>query len=726
MMLKFGRARLSAIVVFLVCLLAGIGAVYADVNLPTSPKKGPVGTITDLLAPVKNMLSGRPWLMLEGIDPGLRRKPEWSSLTGLDWSSLNLGSQMSGMTGAPAMQAVGGFLVPFRSAAPAFSRDVLISRDYSSIPIQTEPHIAAHPDDPDHAVVGMIDYNFPSITSYVTLDGGSTWEGPYQVGYLPDDLGSGGDPVVGFDRDGNVYMCTISIGEEEFSIGPVVTSSLVSSIAVARSDDGGFTWPTIVSTDRSDVELSEQQIDPSGRLRGNVSIGFLDKPWLTVGRHPTDRNRDVVYVTYTDFEIYYQILYTGELPLLLSREMASTIKLVVSEDGGLTWSDPIAVSPTVRRVFGSVDNPPSAPGMFGSDRVVQGSRPVVDRYGNLYVSWIDSTDDGSMEGLGEIYVTRSSDGGKTFSTPVNAAVYNEIPFRPRNAYFRYWASAFPRLAAGAGGELYLVFTARPAEKLRDDGDVFFIRSFDRGKTWSNPERLNDDDGDNLQFFPEVDVDPEGVIHVMWGDMRDDPIQTSYHIYYTQSDDRGNSWGFEVPELNYKTRDTRVTDFPSNPNRGFPNGLFIGDYFSLEATGDDVYMVWADSRLGEFGGINQKIGFTRQRAIRSPDIFVSPSAGPGGQSITVQGFNFQPNMSIIVQLQDATIATSRTNAEGRFTAGIFVPVTGEGPQSLRVFDESGNFASTSFYTEFGFNNIEQLYRDLLEEMQDLSKKLDGEG
>ena len=137
------------------------------------------------------------------------------------------------------------------------------------------------------------------------------------------------------------------------------------------------------------------------------------------------------------------------------------------------------------------------------------------------------------------------------------------------------------------------------------------------------------------------------------------------------------------------------------------------------------MTWADTRLGEFGGYNQKIGFARQRAIRSPDIFVSPSAGPGGESVTIQGFNFQPDMNVMVQLGDATIATARTNSDGRFTTGIYIPVTGEGAQDIRVFDESGNFASTSFYTEFGFGNIETLYQDLLDEIRRVNENLESE-
>jgi hypothetical protein len=666
------------------------------------------------------MLSGRTWLLIEGIDPGLKTRPDWDPLTRLDWRSLNgLPSSTS-----PTTQSAGGFLVPFRSPAPAFSRNILISRDFSSSPIQTEPHIAVNPDDRDHAIVGMIDYNFPSSSSYVTFDGGQTWEGPVQTGYLPDDRISGGDPVVAFDSKGNAYMTSISIGIEDFTIGPVNTSTTVSSIAISRTSDGGYSWPLIVSSARSGVTISDQQVDPQGRLRGTVAAGFLDKPWIAVGMHPDDSGREMIYVGYVHFIMYYDIIYTGELPLLLPREMSSAIKVVSSDDEGRTWSDPVFASPTVRRSFGDTPSP-GLPGVLGHDRVVQGPRPEVGPDGTLYMAWIDSTDDDSMRGLGEITIASSVDGGATFSEPVIAAVINEIPFSPRDGYFRFWASGFPKMVVGDAGDIYIVFTARPPEKVRDDGDVYFIRSLDRGENWSQPRRLNDDDGNALQFFPEIARGPDGTIHVMWADMRDDPIQTRYHIYYTQSTDGGNTFGFESEELGFRTADTRVTDFGSNPNRAFPYGLFIGDYFSMAATDGDVYMVWPDSRLAEFGGVNQKIAFARQRAIRTPDIFVSPSAGAGGENVTIQGFDFQPSMSVVVQLQDSVIASARTNDEGRFTASIYIPVTGEGAQTINVFDQSGNFATSSYYTEFGFGNIEKTFAELLDEIRRLNQRIDSD-
>jgi hypothetical protein len=694
----------------LAALLLGVSPAASlaagPVKVDQGPRQPSSESAIDLLKPIGGLLSGRPWLLTEGLDPSLLRRPSGrDTLTRLDWRALPGGLQSSSTQAAGA-----GAPVPYREPGPAFSRNLLVTRDFGRSTYQTEPHLTVNPDDPEHLVLGVIDYSFPAMSSYVSFDGGERWEGPFQVPYLVGDLVAGGDPVLDFDRDGSVYMNYISIGQEEFALGGTSVFAQVSSIAVARSDDDGFTWPVQVSTARSRVDTESLETDRFGRVRGTITAGFLDKPWLKVGPHPDDPERDVLYVTYTDFEIVYEILYIGEVATLSPTEMLTTIRLVRSEDAGETWSEPVDVSPTVRRAYGQAGSG-EAPGVFGTARTVQGSQPVVSPDGTLHVAWVDSTDDKSQKGVGEIWVAGSEDTGATWSSPVVASVFNEPEFRARNAFFRYWASAFPQFAAGPDGELYIAYTGRPADKPNDDGDIYLINSGDGGETWSRPLRLNDDDTEHLQFFPSIDVGPDGALHAMWGDMRDDPQQTSYHIYYTRSDDGGETFGFEDEELGIRSGDTRVTDYASNPNYGFPYGLFIGDYFSLHATEDDVYMVWSDTRLGEFGGLNQKVAFARQTAVPSPEIFISPPAGPAGQEITLQGFDYQPDLDVYVQLGDSTISTLRTDQDGGFTARLFMPITSEGSQTLTVFDASGNGASTSYYTEFGFGNIADAIADL---------------
>ncbi len=658
----------------------------------------------DLLGPAGQLLTGQAWLMAQGIDPGQGPSTAVDPLLGPNLGTSGGGSNRTQAAGA-------GAPVPFREPGPAFSRNILVTRDFSNSPFQTEPHIEANPEDPEHLVLGVIDYAFPANSVYVSFDGGERWEGPNQVPYLQKDLGAGGDPVMAFDRDGNVYMAYISIGIDEFNLGPIEVAAQVSSIAVAKSEDDGFTWPTQISSARSTVNTDGLETDRFGRLRGLVDLSFLDKPWLTSGPHPEDPDKDVLYVTYTNFDLSYEILYIGEIPNLLPTEMRTTIELVKSEDGGLTWSDPMGVSPTVRRAYGERGDDSGATGVFGTLRVVQGSQPAVAPDGTVHVAWMDSTDDRSQEGAGEIYVASSTDAGETWSTPVLASVFNETEFRPRNAFFRFWASSFPQIATGPEGEVYIAYVGRPQDKPNDDGDVFLVTSLDGGQSWSRPKVLNDDDTERVQFFPSIDVDPNGTLHAMWGDMRHDPAQTRYHIYYTRSDDQGETFGFTNEELGLSVGDTRVTDFASNPNYAFPRGLFIGDYFSLTATEDDVHMAWPDARLGEFGPINQKIAVARTKQVDAPDIFINPASGPGGQQVTLQGFAFQPDMGVFVQLGDSTISTLRTDLDGEFTAQIYMPITSEGPQTISVFDESGNGARTSFFTDFGFGNIKDTIEDL---------------
>ncbi len=674
----------------------------------------------DSLGAISDVVGGRAWLISEGVDPGLQERPGWDPLTRLNWSSIG----GSGSTDTQLQAAAASALVPFRNPAPAFSRDILVTRDQGGIPIQTEPHLAVNPNDPDHLVLGTIDYNFPSMSTYVSLDGGTVWEGPHQVPYHIEDRVSGGDPVLVFDQAGSVYITGISIGVKEFSLGPIYLAEQVSSITISRSDDGGYTWPITVSTAQSTIRLENQSVDAAGRLRGTVVVGFLDKPWIATGPHPQDPSREMLYVTYTDFESYYSISYLGELPVLTPVSVGTTIRMVSSDDGGLSWSTPVDVSPTVHRSYGERSGG-EVQVLLNADRVVQGAQPVVDANGVVYVAWLDSTEDGSMVGTAEIHVARSDDGGASFAPSTVASTFNEIGFRPRNAFFRYWASTFPQIAVGPQGDVYIAYTARPPNKVDDDGDIYVIRSTDGGYSFGRPIRVNDDRESALQFYPSMSVDQKGDIHLMWLDMRDDPSHIRYHAYYSKSEDRGRTWGFELPEFGYKVRDTRVSDFPSNPNRGFSNGLFIGDYVSIQAAEDDVYMVWPDTRLGEYGPINQKIAFARQRAVRQPEIYVQPSAGAGGDRISVQGFDFQPEMNVFIQLQDVTIATARTNREGRFTASLFVPVTGEGPQQVRVYDESGNMSTASYYTEFGFGDIRTMYMDLMQKIEDLQDALEDE-
>ena len=701
--MKMKRRWLSASVVAMALLLvvASAPALVAG--------EGPEGDLRrlspdELAAPspaVRKMLSGRAWLITSGMDPALG--------IGLD-SRRNVPPSSAPRSILPQAGGGGAALVPYRDPSAKFSRNILIPQDFSQFPFQTEPSVAVDPKDPDHLLVGLIDYNFPGMVSYSSIDGGVTWEGPTQVRYPRQDLASAGDPIVAFDRQGNAYYAFISLDVEEFTVGPILGTAVVSAISLNRSTDGGFNWQDPVQSSRSTVTTTPLP-SPDQRARGRIEMGFLDKPWMVIGPHPTDLDKDVIYVLYTKFIETAEIFWLDELPFLGNAALQTVIELVRSEDGGLTWSDPVEVSPRARYTI--LLNPITQEGptqALSARQIVQGPTLSVADDGTLYVGWLDTTGDDSFEGLAEIYVRRSDDAGATFEDAQRVSGFLEPGFRARHASFRSWSSAFPKLATGPGDEVYVMWVAIPNDNPEDDGDVFLVSSSSRGETWSRRRKVNDDDTARFQFFPELTVDPKGTLHAMWGDMRDDPVEVAYHIYYASSEDGGQTWSVN----------SRVTDFPSNPNRAFPGGRFIGDYFGIAATEDDVYMVWADARLGEFGPTNQKIGFARKRLMPTPSIFISPPSGPGGKDVVVQGFNFQPNRDIFIEVAGVIVSTARTQGEGRFTTQIFVPIAGKGAHSVRVIESSGNVASTSFFMDFGFDTIQEA-TDLI---SSLSERIDA--
>jgi hypothetical protein len=687
---------LSALLV-LATLMTGHGIANAD-DHGDSFKIGRSFEISsgDPTAPwrsISNLFSGRVWLITSGLDPVIKLKENGET-------KLNVGGtsslQVSGASGAA--------LIPYRDPSAKFSRNILVSEDTGSTPIQTEPHIAVNPKDPNNIIVGMIDYNSASMVAYTSIDKGSSWEGPKQIKYPRSDLATAGDPVLHFDSQGTAYYAFISLDIEEFRIASAVGETQVSSIVVGRSTDGGFTWEETTVASRSGTR--SQDLAPyNDKERGSVEFEFMDKPWMGIGPHPTETDRDIIYVAYTKFIEAYELRYADEIPFLSATLSATVIEVVHSDNQGITWSDPVEVSP--RAFYYLYGQGPLA----GRNRqVAQGSTVTVAANGTAYVGWLDSTTDGPFEGNAIIHIARTVDGGATFSKPRHIVTFMEPGFKPRTSNFRYWSTSFPRLAAGPKDQIYLVHGAIPPDNPEDEADIYFLKSTDGGVTWSRRMRLNDDKTERLQFFPEIDVGPDGVIHIMWGDVRDDPTETAYHIYYSSSEDEGKTWSVN----------SRVSDFPTNPNRAFPGGRFIGDYFGIQATKDDVYMVWADGRLGEFGGYNQKIAFARKSLMPTPSIFISPPRGPAGKDVMIQGFDFQPNREIFIEVAGAIISTDRTNSEGRFSSRIFIPIGGEGAHPVRVIDSSGNVASSSFYMDFGFDNlqdsatkIDQLLTDLNE-------------
>ena len=250
---------------------------------------------------------------------------------------------------------------------------------------QNEPSIAVNPRNERNLVAGANDYRSGDAWAgvYASVDGGRSWFEQLIPGYPggPSSVLTGfeaaGDPSIAFDADGVAHYAGIAFNRAGFG------SSSDGSIWAGRSSDGGFTWTVTMVA------------------RGGKGI-FHDHEQIAADRFEGSPFRNNLYISWTMFVGF------GRTPIVVSR----------STDGGLTWSAPLEVSGTV------------TPGGFFQDSV-----GAVGPDGSMYVAWDETfTTPGGVSAM-RLWVARSTDGGATFGAP--RVVQDVVPERLHNAAYRH-------------------------------------------------------------------------------------------------------------------------------------------------------------------------------------------------------------------------------------------------------------------------------------------------
>lgn len=354
--------------------------------------------------------------------------------------------------------------------------EVTVNQDTAAA-TQNEPTVAVDPNDPNRIVVGMNDYVTRTWTctvddtpcsalgdgysgTYYSNNGGATWccasTDPTHLGTLIPGVerltggiyDAGGDPAVAFDSQGNVFYA--GLGFDRTAPPNTVTAS-----KGTFASDGTLTWgaPTFINPTTSPAT-------------------FNDKEWIGADSNPSSPFRDRVYVSWTRF-IFNPALGTY---------VQSPIALVYSKDSGATFSSPQLI--------------------VGNVLYDQGSRVVVGSDGTVYVFWEGST---RLATLNSIWMVKSTDGGVTFSEPLQISPVVDI-LTPRDTVFR--VNSFPAAAITPTGQLYIAWSAevQNGDPSYDavTGCAYFIvgastvysgchaaavwsTSADGGATWSAPQ-----------------------------------------------------------------------------------------------------------------------------------------------------------------------------------------------------------------------------------------------
>ena len=401
---------------------------------------------------------------------------------------------------------------------------------------QSETSIAINPTNPSQIVAGANEIERLPMRGLFSSDGGKTWGGvdpPLPPPRTNNGFDFGSDPGIAWDTRGNVYYSYIVVF---FSSGGAINGT---EMAVAKSTDGGMTWPA-------------NQVAFFAGETGTAA--FDDKPMITVDTNLNSPFRDTIYVAWDHASF-------------VNGKPSSIIALLVSHsiDRGATFSTPATASSTT----------PGPKAVIGAD-------PFVAPDGSVHVAWQDVQNRSVTE-------SSSSDGGVTFG-PIHVISGTQVAFDigiPAQSSRR--ALLYPACGAdaSAGPNRGTLYCSWMDGTVANGVNVFVSRSTDHGASWSAPLRVNDDAGLADHFNQWLSVDPaDGSINVSWNDTRNDPSRLSTDIFYARSTDGGSTFASNV----------QVTTAPTNETCCDADlGNQYGDYEGIAALGGSIHPVWTDRR-----------------------------------------------------------------------------------------------------------------------------------
>jgi hypothetical protein len=348
---------------------------------------------------------------------------------------------------------------------------------------------------------------------YFSKDGGATWS----VDRLKSSFGVYGDPVVIIDMKGTLHYAHLSNPK-----GRAYSSTeFLDRIVVQSSIDG--------------VRFSDGSFPPSDQSKDH------DKHWLAID--PKDNS---LLMSWTEFDKYGS----------KEEKDKSRILFSVSHDRAETWSPAITLS--------SLEGD-----CIDDDKTTEGAVPAAGINGEYYVVW----------SFGEkIYLDISYDKGKTW-------LENDLEIATQPGG---WAFDIPGITRCNGmpvikvdhsnspsrGTLYVSWSDQRNGK--DNTDVWLIHSKDKGKTWSQPTRVNNDEGTHQQFFSWFDLDPvTGHLYWVFYDRRNH-LNNDTDVFLAWSKDGGKT-----------IENLKISESPFLPTKD----VFFGDYNNISAYNGRVRPIW---------------------------------------------------------------------------------------------------------------------------------------
>ena len=303
----------------------------------------------------------------------------------------------------------------------------------------------------------------------------------------------------------------------------------------------------------------------------------------------------------------------------MSLKLSLLMDLFESGDGGATWGAPVAafggdkewmaIDRTGGTGAGNVYSSwqlasPFSPNQFtrstngGATFEAPSALPSRPFFGTMTVAsdgalYVCGTD--AIGGGARFHVLRSDDAKNPLAVPPTFALDQVVDMgglltafagvNPVGLLGQPWIAENP-----VTGDIYMLASVDPAGD--DPLDIHFVRSTDRGLTWSAPVRVNDDPPDNhaWQWFGTMSVAPNGRIDAIWNDTRNaagNPNPATSELFYSFSMDGGSTWSPNVP-----------VSPPFQQGVGYPQQNKLGDYYGMISDRLGANVAYAATHNGE--------------------------------------------------------------------------------------------------------------------------------
>jgi hypothetical protein len=206
---------------------------------------------------------------------------------------------------------------------------------------------------------------------------------------------------------------------------------------------------------------------------------------------------------------------------------------------------------------------------------------AIDTSGGVYFSWAGYEQNGGAKGPVNLYISKSSDGGATWT---NTQIERSGAPPDCSAYSCGWAylGAQSTMASDATGTLYALWNAGLIDKSPER--IYFAKSTDGGATWSAKAEISAAPAGVAHAFPAIAAGAAGDVRIAWMDAR--AAGPLWNTYYRNSKDGGATWTAET-DLS-----TSVGGFEYIKPDGY--SFPFGDYFEIAI--DDrglTHAVWGE-------------------------------------------------------------------------------------------------------------------------------------